>query len=169
MYNYDPSDMSRYSSGSMAYFPTSSDPTMGGAMQSRDHTSSSYQTASDHTKFPRGGADLGTAIAVSSTQQSQPGYSACICVSICMRFLQQWPLLTNCSHVYYATGSNLQQQPGAGQQPASGQQMGPAFMGAPFYGSMFYPTMYGPMPAFSQVGTVELGTLPCLLDRRSNM
>ena len=76
MYNYaDPSDMSRYSSGSMAYFPTSTDPTMGGAMPSRDHTSSSYQAASDHTKFPRGGADIGTAVAVSSTQQNQQGIS----------------------------------------------------------------------------------------------
>lgn len=73
MYNYDPTEMSRYSSGSMAYFPTSSDPTMGGAMASRDHTSSVFPTQSEQAKFPRGGADLSSAVAVSSTQQNQQG------------------------------------------------------------------------------------------------
>ena len=74
MYNYDPNDMSRYSSGSMAYFPTSTDPTMGGAIPSRDHTSSAFQAQTDQAKYapPRGGAsDLGSAVTVSANQQTQ--------------------------------------------------------------------------------------------------
>ena len=74
MYNYDPNDLSRYSSGSMAYFPTSTDPTMGGTIPSRDHTSSAFQAQTEQSKYvaPRGGAsDLGSAVTVSSNQQSQ--------------------------------------------------------------------------------------------------
>lgn len=74
MYNYDPNDMSRYSSGSMAYFPTSSDPSMGGALPSRDPTSSAFQAQTDQTKYvpPRGVAsDLGSAVTASSNHQSQ--------------------------------------------------------------------------------------------------
>ena len=74
MYNYDPNDMSRYSSGSMAYFPTSTDPTMGGAIPSRDHTSSAFQAQTEQAKYapPRGGgSDLGSAVTVSSNQQTQ--------------------------------------------------------------------------------------------------
>ena len=73
MYNYDPNEMSRYSSGSMAYFPTTSDPSMGGAIASRDHTSSVFPAQSEQAKFQRGGADLSSAVAVSSTQQNQQG------------------------------------------------------------------------------------------------
>lgn len=92
MYNYDPNDMGRYSSAaSMAYFPTSSDPSMGGAMSSRDHTPSTFQ--SEQTKFgtQRGTADLSTPVAVSSTQQNQQSnlslsFSSCMSLSL-PRFL----------------------------------------------------------------------------------
>ena len=74
MYNYDSNDMSHYSSGSMAYFPTSTDLTMGGAIPSRDNTSSAFQAQTEQAKYvpPRGGAsNLGSAVTVSYTQQTQ--------------------------------------------------------------------------------------------------
>ena len=51
---------------------------MGGAIPSRDHTSSAFQTQSEQAKFPRGGADLTSAVSVSSAQQNQPGTSTLI-------------------------------------------------------------------------------------------
>ena len=73
--NYaDPSDLSRYpSSVSMAYYTSTSDPSIGGGLSARDHSTTSYQ---ESAKFGHG-SDVTSPISSNPSQQAiqQPGES----------------------------------------------------------------------------------------------